>query len=225
MSFDDAALAPPPPREEWAQPPAGPGAQPQLDWRYTQPEYIVRRRFFELFSAAVDITTPDGGYVLHCRQKAFRLREDIRVFSDASRSVELLSIRARQIIDFGAAYDVTDSLTGEWVGTVRRKGWQSLLRDAWEFWDRSGAVIGVIQEDSMLLALLRRFLTNLVPQHYDMLDGAGQVFAEGDQFFNPFLYKLRLRFHSYLPHGRRIDPRLALAGALLLAVIEGRQQS
>lgn len=221
--MDFGQLPAPPPQEEWQLPPSA-AAFPELDWRYTQPEYIVRRRFFELFSAAVDITTPDGQLVLHCRQKAFRLREDIRVFADDSRTVELLSIRARQIIDFGASYDVSDSQSGEWIGTLRRKGWQSMLRDAWEFLDREGRVIGTIHEDSMLLALLRRFLTALIPQHYDMLDGNGQCFAEGDQFFNPFIYKLRLRLHQWRPPGQPFDPRLALAAALLLAVIEGRQR-
>ena len=42
-------------------------------------------------------------------QKMFRLREDIRVYSDESKSQEVLSIKARQILDFSAAYDVVDT--------------------------------------------------------------------------------------------------------------------
>jgi hypothetical protein len=219
MYSDSASAAPPP------LPPPVSNAAPAsaLDWRYGQPEYIVRRRILELFAAAVDITTPEGGYVMFCKQKAFRLREDIRVFSDPQRSSEIMSIRARQIIDFSAAYDVTDTTSGQWVGSVRRKGWQSMLRDLWEILDVHGNVIGTIQEDNMWLALVRRFLTALVPQHYDVAAVDGTLVAEGDQFFNPFMYKLRLRMH----HAGRtgiIDPRLILAAALLLAVIEGRQK-
>jgi hypothetical protein len=221
MSVDESPLPPPPSADQWSRP--ADGAHSKLDWRYSQPEYIVRRRFFELFAAAVDITAADGSYVMFCKQKAFRLREDIRIFSDPQSSTEIMSIRARQILDFSAAYDVTDTLTGEWVGSIRRKGWQSLLRDLWEVLDPQGNVIATIQEDNLALALVRRFLTALVPQHYDVADPGGALVAEGDQFFNPFLYKLRLRVHRAGRAGS-VDPRLILSAALLLAVIEGRQQ-
>ena len=46
--------------------------------------------------------------------------------------VELLSIQARQIIDFSAAYDVYDGSTGSKVGALKRKGMKSILRDECE---------------------------------------------------------------------------------------------
>jgi hypothetical protein len=214
--MSDAPLPPPPVSQTTPQAQAGTTS-------YNHAEYIVRRRFFELFAAAVDITAPDGSYVMFCKQKAFRLREDIRVFSDPQQTTEIMSIRARQILDFSAAYDVTDMTTGEWVGTVRRKGWHSMIRDSWEILDPQGSLVGVVQEDNMLLALVRRFLTALVPQHYDVVATDGMLIAEGDQFFNPFLYHLRLRMH-HAARASKIDPRLVLSAALLLAVIEGRQR-
>ena len=150
----------------------------------------------------------------------FKLREDIRVFSDESKSQEVLMIKARQFIDFSAAYDVVDSATGQKIGALRRKGLASMLRDEWEILDVSDNVIGKLFEDSMGLALIRRFLSNLVPQNYDITMGADRV-ADLKQNFNPFTYELNLDFSMDINH--RLDRRLGIAAGILLAAVEGRQ--
>jgi hypothetical protein len=150
----------------------------------------------------------------------FKLREDIRVYSDESKAQEVLMIKARQIVDFSAAYDVVDSVMGQKVGALRRKGWASMLRDEWEVLDANDNSMGKLTEDSMGLALLRRFLTNLVPQNYDILFGSERV-ADLKQNFNPFTYELNIDFSMDV--NRRLDRRLGLAAGILLAAIEGRQ--
>src|SRR5690606_15130874 len=94
--------------------------------------YRIRRRFFTMLGARLDVYDSYGNVVMHCHQKAFRLKEDIRLHEGRADGREILHIQARNIIDFGASYDVIDQLSGEWVGTLRRKGWQSMLRDKWE---------------------------------------------------------------------------------------------
>jgi hypothetical protein len=150
----------------------------------------------------------------------FKLREDIRVYSDESKAQEVLMVKARQIVDFSAAYDVVDSATGQKVGALRRKGLASILRDEWEVLDAGDVVIGKLMEDSMGLALLRRFLSNLVPQNYDILFGTDRV-ADLKQNFNPFTYSLNIDFS--MDTGQRLDRRLGLAAGILLAAVEGRQ--
>ncbi len=46
------------------------------------------------------------------------------------------------MLDFSASYQVTDSTTGEVIGSLRRKGWSSLFRDSWEILDAAGVVRG-----------------------------------------------------------------------------------
>ncbi len=129
-------------------------------------------------------------------------------------------IKARHIIDFSAAFDVVDSATGQMVGALRRKGLASMLRDEWEILDVGDNVIGSLFEDSMGLALIRRFLSNLVPQNYDITMGTDRV-ADLKQNFNPFTYELNLDFSMDINH--RLDRRLGIAAGILLAAIEGRQ--
>src|SRR5215204_568014 len=91
---------------------------------FTHRTYIVRRKFFKFFGAAFYLLDQEGRVIGYSSQKAFKLKEDIRVYTDESMSEELLVIQARNIIDFGATYDVTDpAKKGRSVGSYRRKGW------------------------------------------------------------------------------------------------------
>ena len=182
-------------------------------------QYVLKRQVFAL-AGKFRVYDSSGKLMLFSEQKMFKLREDIRVFSDESKAQEVLMIKARQIIDFSAAYDVVDSTTGQKVGALRRKGLASMLRDEWEILDVNDSVIGSLFEDSMGLALIRRFLSNLVPQNYDITMGADRV-ADLKQNFNPFTYELNLDFSMDINH--RLDRRLGIAAGILLAAVEGRQ--
>lgn len=181
--------------------------------------FLVRRKVFRILGAGFHVYDAKGNVVGFSEQKAFRLKEDIRLFTDDSKSKELLTIRARQIIDFSAAYDVVDTAEGRKVGAARRKGWSSILRDSWELLDENDRPIAHLQEDSAGLALVRRFLTNLIPQGYHLRESGGQQVATMRQRFNPFVFKLDVEIARECP----VDRRLVLATAILLAAIEGRQ--
>lgn len=182
--------------------------------------YLARRKVFTVFKGKFYIYDQTEHLVAYVEQKAFKLKEDITVFGDEEKQQPLLRIQARQVIDFSAAYDVTDLRTSELVGALRRKGLKSILRDEWHILSPAGDTLGLIREDSALVATLRRFITNLIPQDYHVeIDGrpAGKI----SQHFNPFVMKLDVDLST--DSGRRFDRRLALAAVVLLLAIEGRQ--
>jgi uncharacterized protein YxjI len=184
--------------------------------------YLLKRQVFAL-TGKFRIYDPHENLVLFSEQKMFRLREDIRVYADEGKTHEVLTIKARQIIDFSAAYDVVDTAAAQKVGALRRKGWKSFLRDEWEVLDVNDRVIGLLFEDSMSLALLRRFLLGaLLPQNYDITFGTERV-ADMKQRFNPFAYQIDMDF-SMDPSGK-LDRRLGIAAGILLAAIEGKQRA
>ena len=182
--------------------------------------FTIRRKVFKLFGASFQVYDPAGRVVGFSKQKAFKLKEDIRLYTDESASEELLAIHARQIIDFSAAYDILDVSTGAAVGTARRKGFRSILRDSWELLDEHDRLLARVQEDSQFKALLRRFVSNLIPQTFHVKGDDGVLHATLRQPFNPFVYKLDVTIEQRSP----LDRRLVLAAAILLAAIEGRQR-
>lgn len=189
--------------------------------RFGQRRYMIRKKFFKLFGDAFHIYDDAGNLAFYSKMKAFKLKEDLRVFTNEEMNEEVLTIKARSILDISATYDVTDAATGQKVGALRRKGLKSILRDEWLILDTQDQELGTIQEDSMLLALVRRLLSNLVPQTFQGAVGGTPVFTFR-QRFNPFIQKIDLDFS--LDTGGKLDRRLGIAAAVLLSAIEGRQQ-
>lgn len=189
---------------------------------FQHPRYLLKRQAIAL-TGKFRFYDPNGTQVMFSEQKRFRLREDIRVYSDESKTQEVLSIKARQIMDFSASYDVVDTALNQKVGVLRRRGLRSLLRDEWEILDANDRMVGLLFEDNVGLALLRRLvLGSLLPQNYDMTFGETRV---GDlrQNFNPFRYELNLDFSMDV--SRLLDRRLGIAAGILLAAVEGKESS
>ena len=184
-------------------------------------EYLIRRKILTLLGAKFHIFSADGRVIGFSKQKAFKLKEDIRIYTDESMAEERLLIKARQVIDFSAAYDVVDPAEGTKVGALRRKGFSSLVRDSWEFLDVQDNPIGKISEDSLLMATGGWWLVALIPQNYTITAGGEQEVGSYRQSWNPFVYKLSVDIRS---DQTPIDPRLVLAGGVLLAAIEGKQK-
>jgi hypothetical protein len=185
----------------------------------SQDQYVIRRKFLRLFGNEFRVFDAAGQQVLFSRQKAFKLREDIRVWSGDDMQTELLRIAARQIVDFSAAFDVVDSTTNTKVGAFKRKGLKSIVRDEWILMDANDQEIGLFQEDSMGMAILRRFI-NIIPQKFHMDVGAAHV-ANLRQNWNPFVVKVTVDFSPDTQ--RLLDKRLGIAVAILHSAIEGRQ--
>ncbi len=184
------------------------------------PNYLLRRQAIAL-TGKFRFYDPAGRLVMFSEQKMFRLKEDIRIYGDESKTQEVLSIQARQIMDFSAAYDVVDTQLNQTVGALRRKGWSSLVRDEWEVLDASDNVIARLFEDSIGLALLRRLLLgSWLPQNYDIAMGETRV-ADLKQRFNLFRYEMDLDFS--MDPSSRLDRRIGIAAAVLLATVEGKQ--
>ena len=181
-------------------------------------QYELRRKFFSPIHTDFSIHAPGGEAVIYGRKKGFKLKEDIRLYADEGRQRELLAIEARSVIDFSASYDVTTA--GQRVGVVQRKGLRSILRDEWHILDAGERQVAVVQEDSQAMALLRRFLSNLIPQSFHVLMGGSPV-AELRQHFNPLRFRMSIDFS--LDSRRGLDRRLGLAVASVLGTIEGRQ--
>ena len=183
-------------------------------------EYLFRRKVFKLFGGAFHVYDENGNLAFYSKQKAFRLREDFRVYSDERQAEELLTIKTPQILDIGATYNVQDAVRGEAVGAIRRKAFKSIVKDEWVFLSGEGQEIGKLTESSIAGALLSRFI-NLIPQAYVIISVDGRKIAEIKQHFNPFILKYSMRIVEPEP---AIDRRLLLAAGILLVGIERRQR-
>ena len=185
--------------------------------------FTVRAKILSFLGQKFHVYDPAGNVVLFCKMRAFKLKEDIVLYAGEAQETPVLSIKARSIIDFGAAYDVMDLTTGEKVGALRRQGMKSMLRDAWLMLGPNDQELATVQEDGQIKALVRRFVdaaSIFMPQAFHGEAGGRRVF-EMRQNFNPLVRKLECDFSA--DTSRLIDRRLGMAAAILLMAIEGRQ--
>ena len=120
--------------------------------------FVIRQRF-RLGVNQYEIALPDQPPFCFVQQKRFAWKEDLRFYTDDSRSHELMRILARQRFDPSASYDVTLPDGGK-LGEFQKRFGASLLRSTYDVRGPGGAV--VLQERNVVVALFRR-LIGLVP--------------------------------------------------------------
>ncbi|MEX0876536.1 MAG: hypothetical protein WD114_03660 [Phycisphaerales bacterium] len=188
-------------------------------------QYTIRRKVFKIFGAAFHVYDEHGSVIGYCKQKAFKLKEDLRLYTGEDMSDELLILQAKSIIDFGATYTVTLP-DGSALGSLRRKGLRSsFIRDEWLLFDPAGTQIASIREQGSIAPLARRYIdavSIVLPQRYEVTRARDQKnIATLRQHFNPFIYRLGV---AIVEEDDEIDDLLILGSACLLAAIEGRQE-
>ena len=188
-------------------------------------QYTIRRKVFKFLGQAFHIYDESGAVVGYCRQKAFRLKEDLRIYTSDARVEELLLIKARNVIDWWATYDITLP-DGTVLGSVRRKGLaSSYVRDHWLVFDANEQEIGSITEDSVGLGLARRMLpwvSLFAPQTFNVNRGnETNPIATLRTHANIFIRRVGLSIHREDPV---ITELYVLAIGCLISAMESRTE-
>jgi hypothetical protein len=123
----------------------------QVVWPLT-----LRFKFFTL-SPKIIVQDATGREVLHVKQKLFKFREHIELFSDSTRTTKLGDIRADRVIDWSARYLFTDASGGA-IGSIGRKGWRSIWRAHYEVFNPGDAAPDfTIKEENPIAKVLDSF--------------------------------------------------------------------
>jgi hypothetical protein len=109
---------------------------------------------FKILAVAPQIFVRDtnGTEIMYVKQKLFKLKEAINVFSDQSQSRQLYAIKADRIIDFSARYNFTD-YQGLTLGAVKRRGMRSLWKASYDVLE-GDQVVFQIQEENALVKVM-----------------------------------------------------------------------
>ena len=164
-----------------------------------------------------------GPLLAFAQQKRIAVKEQVTFYTGEDRRTPVFSFKARQRMDIGAVYDVTDA-AGRPIGEFRKDFGRSLLRSTWHL--RSGGVTAVGQERDATVALLRRGWGLLpvlkeVPSpflfHFDFTDTqTGVVVLTSER-----RRALRDRYDVTVP-GAVLDGRVAAAMAVALDALQSR---
>jgi len=106
------------------------------------------------------ITDADGKSIMYIKQKLFKLKEAVNVFTDKTQSQLLYTIKADRVLDFNAKYHFNDA-QGNNVGAVGRQGMRSLWRAHYDIYDTNDTQALTIKEEEPWKRLLEGLLASI----------------------------------------------------------------
>ena len=190
-----------------------------IDTLQTQAQLIVRQRIRLMVNQyEVHAVSPDGseaGMLAFAQQKRMAFKEQVTLYTDDTKTTPVLGFKARQVIDLGATYDVTDS-AGAPIGAFRKDFKESLLRSTWHL-QQPGYAEMTGREASMAVAILRRFVDSLswLPYHFEFMIGDRPAFSVVKKWGIRDKYVVTI-------HDPAIDRRLVAAMAVALDALQAR---
>lgn len=117
---------------------------------------------FKITTLASDFTITDrnNNSLAYVRQKLFKLKEDVVVYNDSSKSQENFRIRANQWIDFNASYAITDH-QGNSLGKIARKGMRSIWKATYNIFDQNENQRYKVQEENAWIKVLDGLISDI----------------------------------------------------------------
>ncbi len=174
----------------------------------------------------VDPAGNEGPLWAFAEQKRMKLKEEVRFFTDSSKSQLAFTFKAQQVMDLGATYQVCDP-SGAVLGQFKKQFAQSLLRSTWDLSSADG-MQAQGSERNVAIAVLRRFwgfvpFVGEIPIpflfHFDFRTSDGSLVMSSTK-------KMGLRdvYTVQLPHtnGWQLDWRVAAAMAVALDALQSR---
>ena len=164
-------------------------------------------------------------------QKRFTFKEDIRFYTDPSKTTELMRIKARQRFDPRARYDVTDDRGGK-IGEIQKVFGESLLRSTYRLYDASGDEVASARERNIVVALFRRIVDFVpyidifsdwlpIPYHFDFVRD-GKVIGTHERRTGMFKFRDVYDIDVSADAERTLDRRLVLANAVGMDALQAR---
>jgi uncharacterized protein YxjI len=200
----------------------------------TQHDRFILQQQFRLVVNQYEFSLPGpndtpGRVFCFVRQKMFKFKEDVQFFTDETKTIELMRIKARQRFDPTATYDVTNP-DGTKIGGFQKVFGTSLFRSTYRLFDEAGKEVATATEQNLAVAILRRlvaFIPNIgglanwlpIPYHFVFLRDEHVLGHHRRQ-----LWKFRDTYTLDLTAdpNRSLDRRLVLAIAVAMDAFQAR---
>ena len=175
------------------------------------------------------VTDVNGREVGYIKQKLFKLKEEVKVYSDSSQTNVLYHINADRWLDWSASYAFTTH-DGKAEGKVARQGSKSLWKAHYDVIDASGTQQFTIRErsvatrvfDNLLgeIPVLGLFTGYLFNPTYDVRRLDGEAVAEFKKMPSAIGRKFMLRKVAALNPSD--EPEIVLSLMMMVLLERGR---
>ena len=106
------------------------------------------------------LTDAGGNSIAYARQKMFKLKEELEVFEDKTKSKRVCTIKANKVLDFSAAYNFFTE-NEQSFGSIQRKGLYSIWKATYLLNEASGSQYATIKEEKPFAKVVDSLLGGL----------------------------------------------------------------
>ena len=106
------------------------------------------------------LTDAGGNSIAYARQKMFKLKEELEVFEDKTKSKRVCTIKANKVLDFSAAYNFFTE-NEQSFGSIQRKGFYSIWKATYLLNEASGSQYATIKEEKPFAKVVDSLLGGL----------------------------------------------------------------
>lgn len=157
------------------------GYHPPMPQRFQRNRFRIKQKVLSIGNKYY-LEDDRGNLLGFCKQKVFKLKEDIRIYKSKSMNEELFRIKQENILDFSGTFEIIESSTNRTIGFLKRKGFKSILKDEWILMDPNRQEIGRVKEDSAVMAVMRRYVLSMIPYKYKIYLGGRQIGTYKEKF-------------------------------------------
>lgn len=207
-----------------------------LDDLQSRDELLLRQRItvmvnrYEVYAPAAPGTgsKEEAELLVFAEQKRMKLKEEIGFFADTAKTQPLFSVKAENVLDPRARYQVLDP-SGQVIARFKKDFGQSFLRSTWHLQDAAGGETGIARERNLVASLFRRYGSLVpyigeflglipIPYNFDFTDTARTLIAVNEK-----LWSIRDRYRlTMTPEGKDVDRRLLVAMAICQDALQRR---
>lgn len=186
---------------------------------------------FKVTTIANDFQAVDahGNTIAYVREKIFKLKDNVDVYADETKSQRLFNIKANQWIDWSTSYKMTTD-DGQPLGRIGRKGWRSMWKATYEIFDGQDQKEFHVSEDNgwvkvadgMLseIPLLGLFSGYFFNPGYSVYDNHGTKVAQIKK--QKSFWGRRFTVDQLMPMNPAQEERVAL-GLMMMILLERRR--
>jgi len=111
-------------------------------------EYPIKFRFTYLtLGSKITVTDATERVIFFVERKAFKFKEDIRIYNDINKTEEIFAIKAQSWIDWSSIYDFKTP-DGINIGSVKRRGMKSFWKATYEIMQADKQIDYILKEEN-----------------------------------------------------------------------------
>ena len=192
-------------------------SKPPLPNDYKKDNFEISQKVLSLSNKNI-IKDGVGNKIGFSQQKMLKLKDEMTVYKDESKSEAVFKIKQNNIMDINANFEVIDSLYDQTVGYLEQQSFKSLTRNHWTLIDVNKNDIGLIRGKGSAKSRLKQSISG--KSKYEIMMN-GEIVGSLNEKMSWTAYTFKIDIDGDPEY--KLDRRLPIAVALCIGALRSNR--